>query len=128
MAKTTSKSKQSYYTNYKSSAKWKTNRKARLLKTLAAQPANAEQINAALGNMVYRRKTPTVSRWSRSVRRQALLFKYFGCKAPLDAFSNNPKVSAQARVGMALWYERRQLAPVEGKVDFSLGARLQGNR
>jgi IS30 family transposase len=66
MAKTTSKSKQGYYSNYKANSRWKTNRERKLKKLQKLQPNNP-QIAEALKNMVYRRKTPgTVGQWSKT--------------------------------------------------------------
>ena len=53
-----SKTRENYFAQYKSSQKWKANREAKLLRQLKLQPGNSEQIEAAIGNLVYRRQTP----------------------------------------------------------------------
>lgn len=121
MAKTASKSKQAYFTQYKNTSKWASNRKRKLEKQLRLQPSNAEQIKAAIGRVSYRRGTPKNPQWSHSAIRIAKLFKYFAGYAPADLFSSNPKVQSAA-----LQYhnpERVWRELPEGKVSFSLAAR-----
>lgn len=128
MAKTTSKSKTSYYSLYKTSSRWSSNRKRKLERQLKLQPGNEQQIKAAIGNISYRRGTPKNRVWSASARRTARLFKQFAGYAPINLFSSNPKVQASA-----LQYhnpERVFNDLPEGKVSFSLAARAhdkQGN-
>lgn len=121
MAKTVSKSKQAYYTQYKSSSKWASNRKRRLERELKRNPNNAEQIKAAIGNISYRRGTPKTQVWSHSAIRIAKLFKYFSGRASVDLFSSNPKVQAQA---LQAFNPDRQFTDLPNdKVSFSLAAR-----
>ena len=121
MANTTSKSQASYYSNYKSTTRWKANRLRKLAKTLKAQPNN-KNIKAAMDNIVYRRKTPTTSIWSHSNIRVAQLIKEFSGKCPHAIFSSNPKVAAEAMQGT--W---RNLPPQKwGQVSFKLGDRSHG--
>lgn len=123
MAKTTSKSKTSYYSNYKSSTRWKTNRQRKLLKLLKTQPENKD-IKRAIDNMIYRRKTPKTQVWSKSNIRAARLIKEFSGRCPHEIFSSNIKVAAPAL--QATW---RNLQPNElpqGKVSFRLGDRSHG--
>ena len=121
MAKTVSKSKQSYYALYKSTSRWASNRKRRLERELRRQPGNEAQIRAALGRISYRRGTPKTAQWSHSAVRIAKLFKMFSGQASHDLFSSNPKVQAQA----LQWFNtNRQFTNLpEGKVNFSLAAR-----
>lgn len=129
MAKTTSKSKSTYYTQYKSSSRWAANRKRKLEQQLKLQPGNEEQIKKAIGNISYRRKTPKGRVWAHSQRRIAILFKEFRGSASIDLFSSNPKVQAQALQHFD--HERKFFNLPEGKVDFSLAARAhdkQGKR
>lgn len=122
----TSKAKQDYYARYKSTNKWKSNREAKLLRQLKLQPGNAEQINAAIGNIEYRRKTPNSSMWSSSKRRMAQLLKEFSGSAKHECFSSNAKVSEVAI--QTTWRKHDNGTVPQGKVDFSLAARLQGNK
>lgn len=121
MAKTASKSKQAYFTQYKSSSRWAANRKRKLERQLKLQPGNAEQIKSAIGRISYRRGTPKAPQWSHNAIRIAKLFKYFTGQAPIALFSSNPKLQAAA-----LQYHNPSRVfdnLPEGKVSFSLAAR-----
>lgn len=87
---------QAQSSNYKTSKRWETNRKRKLLRALKRNPGNAEQINAALANIYYRRKTPTNRFWNSTRRQQAELFKLVQGAVNMDMFSNNEKVSGPA--------------------------------
>lgn len=129
MAKTSSKSKTAYYSQYKTASRWAANRKRKLERQLKLQPGNTEQITKAIGNISYRRGTPKNPVWSHSNRRIAVLFKYFSGRAPVELFSSNPKVQAQALQSFNPAREFYNLP--QGKVDFSLAARAhnkQGTR
>ena len=120
-----SKSKTSYYSNYKASSKWQSNRKRKLLKQLKLQPNN-EQIKDALVNIKYRRKTPSQkAMWSKTNIRTAKLFKLFTGKASVDLFSSNPKTQAFALMQKT---DNTHRVKVDGKVSFSLGARAHDAR
>lgn len=86
--KSTSKSQEAYYARYKSGKIWERNRERKLRRALKRNPENAEQINKALNNIQYRRKTPTTSYWSSSRRRVAELFKLFTGKVPKVALEH----------------------------------------
>ena len=122
----TSKSKQDYYARYKASNKWKSNRERKLLRQLELNPNNAEQINKAMGNIAYRRRKPEVRVWSSSMRRAAQLLRQFSGSAKQECFSSNQKIAETAI--MTTWRIHDKGTLPEGKVDFSLGARLQGNK
>ncbi|CAB5218741.1 hypothetical protein UFOVP218_108 [uncultured Caudovirales phage] len=120
-----SKSKTSYYSNYKASSKWQSNRKRKLLKQLKLQPNN-EQVKDALVNIKYRRKTPSQkAMWSKTNIRTAKLFKLFTGKASVDLFSSNPKTQAFALMQKT---DNTHRVKVDGKVSFSLGARAHDAR
>lgn len=120
-----SKSKTSYYSNYKASSKWQSNRKRKLLKQLKLQPNN-EQVKDALVNIKYRRKTPSQkAMWSKTNIRTAKLFKLFTGKASVDLFSSNPKTQAFALMQKT---DNTHRVKVDGKVSFSLGARAHDTR
>ncbi len=119
MAKTASKSKQGYYSNYKANSRWKTNRERKLKKLLKLHPNNL-QLAEALKNITYRRKTPgTNGQWSKTNIRVAQLFKLFTGLASHDLFSSNEKVQSAA---LSL-RGNRQNPKIEGRVSFQLGAR-----
>ena len=120
-----SKSRQVYATLYKSSTRWATNRKIKLTRALKQQPNN-EQIKDALANIKYRRHTPNGKTvWSHSNIRLAKLFKEFTGRASVDLFSSNPKVQAAA---LAYRPDASNLKVIEGKVNFSLGARAHDSK
>jgi hypothetical protein len=123
-AGTRSKSQEAYYASYKASSKWKTNRERRLKRTVKEQPNN-EQARLALQSLVYRRKTPNTNKWSHGDIRIAKLFKEFIGYVDELIFNSNEKVRAAA-----LSASKRKVFEKlpEGKVDFTLGARLQGIR
>lgn len=123
MAKTTSKSKQSYYSNYKASSRWKTNRLRKLNKLLKTQPNNLD-IKRAIDSIVYRRKAPTTSIWSHSNIRMAKLIKEFSGKCPHGIFSSNPKTASEYL--QSTWRDIPVHELPQGKVSFSLGARSHG--
>lgn len=123
MAKTTSKSKTNYYSVYKSTSRWKTNRLRKLAKLLKTQPDNKD-IKAAMDNIVYRRKTPNTSMWSKSQIRQAKLIREFSGSCPHEVFSSNPKVAAPAL--QATWRNVQPNERHEVKVSFRLGDRSHG--
>jgi hypothetical protein len=115
----TSKAREAYYSNYKSQNKWKSNREARLLRELKRNPNNSAQIEEAIANLKYRRKTPTTQMWSKGNIAKAKLLKEFSGSAPIACFSSNDKIAAEA---IAKLHRNQHILP-EGKVDFSLAAR-----
>ena len=119
------KARQAYAALYKSSTRWATNRKIKLTRVLKQQPNN-EQIKDALANIKYRRKTPTTKTvWSHDNIRIAKLFKEFTGRASADLFSSNPKVQSGALAYRRDWDKVRV---IEGKVNFSLGARAHDSK
>lgn len=125
MASSASKSRQAYSNLYKSSTRWATNRKIKLTRVLKQQPNN-EQVKDALANIKYRRHTPNGKTvWSHSNIRIAKLFKEFTGRASPDLFSSNPKVQAAA---LAYRPDSDKLRVIEGKVNFSLGARAHDSK
>jgi hypothetical protein len=120
-----SKSKQAYAALYKSSTRWATNRKLKLTRVLKQQPNN-EQVKDALANIKYRRHTPNSKTvWSHTNIRLAKLFKEFTGRASVDLFSSNPKVQASA---LAYRPDADKWKVIEGKVNFSLGARAHDSK
>lgn len=96
MAKARSKTAEGNAAQYKTSQTWKVNRTKRLERDLKNNPSNEKQIMDALGNMVYRRKTPTNPFWSSTRRNQARLFKLFTGRVNIAMFSNNEKLANEA--------------------------------
>jgi hypothetical protein len=123
MANTTSKSKQSYYSNYKASSRWKTNRLRKLNKLLKEQPNNKD-IKRAIDNIVYRRKTPNTTIWNSSNIRVAKLIKEFSGKCPHGIFSSNPKTASEHL--QTTWRSIPVHELPQGKVSFSLETRSHG--
>jgi hypothetical protein len=120
-----SKSKQAYAALYKSSTRWATNRKIKLTRVLKQQPNN-EQVKDALANIKYRRQTPSSKTvWSHNNIRLAKLFKEFTGRASVDLFSSNPKVQAGALAYRRDW---DNVKVIEGRVNFSLGARAHDSK
>ena len=117
-----SKTRENYFAQYKSSQKWKANREAKLLRQLKLQPGNSEQIEAAIGNLVYRRQTPQNPQWSHTMIREAKLFKEFSGSAPIQCWSSNPKIREVAIAKLGRDWSQHVLP--EGKVDFSLAYRI----
>jgi hypothetical protein len=125
VAKSGSKSQEGYYSSYKSSNKWQSNRKRKLEKLLKTQPNN-EQIKQALKNLKYRRKIPQgKSMWTKQNIQTAKLFKLFTGRASHDLFSSNPQVQAAAL--MTRSDSSKHKVP-EGKVSFRLGARAHDSK
>lgn len=124
MAKSPSKSKQNYAAVYKSSSRWQSNRKRKLLKQLKLQPDN-EQVKLALENITYRRKTPKAQEWSKTAIQIAKLFKLFQGHVNPQIFSSNPKVQAAALMSHN---NKQRTNEVKGKVNFTLGARAHDGK
>jgi len=125
MASSGSKAKQAYAALYKSSTRWATNRKIKLTRVLKQQPNN-EQVKDALANIKYRRHTPnTKTVWSHGNIRLAKLFKEFTGRASADLFSSNPKIQSGALAYRRDW---DKVKVIEGKVNFSLGARAHDSK
>jgi translation initiation factor 2 alpha subunit (eIF-2alpha) len=116
-------SKVSQANNYKTSRRWESNRIRRLKKLLAKHPNN-KQLELAIKNVHYRRKTPKNQEWSKTQIYIAKLFKMFAGYVDRDMFSNNEKLSQQA----TLRYHPHPdyVAPKwSEKSMFSIGARAQ---
>lgn len=122
--KSRSKGAEQQASSYKANKRWETNRKARLERTIKAQPNN-EQAKLALKGMVYRRKTPTTRVWSASWIRVAKIFKEFTGRFDPAIMSSNPEVAkaALARPGP----KTANYVPLPAKDMFTLGTRVMGN-
>ena len=95
MANKSGTGKQAQAANYKSAKRWETNRMRKLLRAQKRNPNNP-QIETALKNIHYRRKTPTSPMWTSSRRRLAVLMKEFKGVCHPEIFSTNEKVSVPA--------------------------------
>jgi len=119
LGKSISKSQQGYYSNYKATSRWKTNRERKLKNLIKLHPNNL-QLESALKNIVYRRKKPgTTGSWSKTNIHVAKLFKLFTGRADPQLFSSNPKIQSAA----LMLRGSRQYKVQEGKVNFTLSAR-----
>jgi hypothetical protein len=116
-------SKVSQANNYKTQKLWERNRTRRLKRLLITQPNN-EQVLKALGNIHYRRKTPTTPFWSKTRINQARLFKMFCGFVDMNMFSNNEKVSNPALLTKGP-YSEFKAPPANEKTMFSLGERAR---
>lgn len=109
--------------NYKANNTQAKNRKRKLEKQLKLQPTN-EQVRLALGNIGYRRKTPTKREWSASWIRVAKLFKMFEGRFDRNIMSANPAISSAALQGRKENVQHAKLPPVRADRFFSLAARV----
>lgn len=121
MANKTSKSREGYYSAYKASSRWKTNRERKLLKLLKEQPNNKD-IPEALANIKYRRRKPTSRMWSKTTKRLAQMFKEITGSCPHAVFSSNPKIAEPALAALRRNFDPKSLP--QGKVSFKLGDRV----
>jgi hypothetical protein len=117
-------SKVSQANNYKTQKLWEKNRTRRLKKLLVTQPNN-EQVLKALGNIHYRRKTPTTPFWSKSMIQQARLFMMFCGKVDMNMFSKNEKLSGPALFTKGSRTVEYVVPPANEKTMFSLGERAR---
>lgn len=121
MANKVSKNRQNAYAAYKAVNRWKTNREAKLLRALKANPNNL-QIEAAIKNISYRRRTPKASFWSHSTKKSAQMIKEFCGSCPHTVFSSNKVVAIAALANLG-----RDSLPKGEKhnkpVDFSIKGR-----
>jgi hypothetical protein len=124
MAKTSSKSKQAQYDLYKSKQTWKANRERKLLRALQKNPGNAKQIETAIKNITYRRKTPKTKVWSKTKIKVAQLMRQVCGSCPHDIFSSNQKVADQVLASLRTTFNPKTLGDL--KVSFKLGDRLHG--
>jgi hypothetical protein len=124
MAKSSSKGKQTQYDLYKSKQTWKHNRERKLLRALQKNPGNAKQIEAAIKNITYRRKTPKASIWTKTKIKIAQLVKFACGSCPHDIFSSNQKLADQSLASLRSTFDPKTLGDL--KVSFKLGDRLHG--
>jgi hypothetical protein len=124
MAKSSSKGKQTQYDLYKSKQTWKHNRERKLLRALQKNPGNAKQIEAAIKNITYRRKTPKASIWTKTKIKTAQLIKFACGSCPHDIFSSNTKLADQSLASLRSTFDPKTLGDL--KVSFKLGDRLHG--
>lgn len=125
--KSRSKTAEQYFSQYKTSKRWETNRKRKLAKVLKEQPTN-QQVKDAMSGMVYRRKTPNTPQWSASAKRIAQMYKSIAGYFHRDILSNDHKLQLAATK-----LTRKQRTPEikdtqQFKSFFALGNRLQGIR
>jgi hypothetical protein len=90
-----SNKKSSGTTLYQSTNKFAENRKRKLLKQKKLQPNN-KQLDTALADIHWRRKTPKTKVWSKSAIRLAKLFGEFSGSFDKDILSSNPKIAQEA--------------------------------
>ena len=125
MAKTSSKGKQTQYDLYKSKQTWKANRERKLLRALQKNPGNAKQIETAIKNITYRRKTPKNKIWNKTKIKAAQLIRQVCGSCPHDIFSSNQKLADQTLASLRTTFNPKTLGDL--KVSFKLGDRLHGS-
>lgn len=116
-------SKVSQSNNYKNSKTWERNRVKKLTKLFLQHPNNL-QLEQAIKNVRYRRKTPKVRFWSKTRIYQAYLFKMFVGKVDMDMFSNNEKLNTAALLTKGPHTDFKGPTQPE-KVMFQLGTRAR---
>lgn len=98
--KVTSKHQKDLYATYKASNKFEVNRKKKLQRQLKLNPGNAAQIEAALKNISYRRKTPKKANDTTPKTRNTQLPKFVGIP---EKVMNRIKYRAHDGKGNLLW-------------------------
>jgi hypothetical protein len=121
--KTSSKSQQAQYQLYQTQSRWKTNRERKLLRALERNPNN-KQIEAALKNIKYRRKTPKTQVWTKTKIKTAQLLKQVCGSCPPGIFNSNQKIADQTLASLRSHFDPKTLGDL--KVSFKLGDRLHG--
>jgi hypothetical protein len=124
MAKSSSKGKQAQYDLYKTKQTWKSNRERKLLRALQKNPGNAKQIEAAIKNITYRRKTPKTQVWTKTKIKTAQLLKQACGSCPIEVFNSNQKIADQTLASLRTTFNPKTLGDL--KVSFKLGDRLHG--
>lgn len=131
MAIKTSKSSESYFSRYKQSGLYATNRKRRLERVARQQPNNA-QIPLAIKSLTsYRRRTPKEAYWSHQMIETAKLYKLFVGVFDKGVFSQKPEdQEAARRVRNINLFDNKSKVVVQKKQisDFSLAARAHDGR
>lgn len=124
MAIKTSKNKEAYYAKYQVGKVAERNRRIKLERQLVLQPNNAEQIQLAIKNISYRRKTPKAPFWSHQMVNTAKLFKHFVGVFDKGVFSTTPEASAAAvRVRNNNLFSVKNNQKVKNVSMFSIGER-----
>ena len=121
--KTKSKSATSQSNNYKTNNRQAKNRKFKLEKQLKLQPNN-KQIEMALKDIHYRRKTPKKREWSASWIRVAKIFKLFEGRFDRDIMSANPAISTAALQNRKENMQPSKTRSMSDKNFFSIAARV----
>jgi hypothetical protein len=96
----------------------------KLLRALQKNPENAKQIEAAIKNITYRRKTPKTTPWNKTKIKSAQLIKQVCGSCPHDVFSSNQKLADQTLASLRSNFDPKTLGDL--KVSFKLGDRLHG--
>jgi hypothetical protein len=125
---TKNKASDGHFATYKANKTWEKNRKARLERTLKAQPTNQQVKDALKGGLVYRRKTPTKATWSHSAKAAAQLYKMFNGNFDMNIMSYDPKLQHAATQKPVNPEFKAVKETSQYKSFFALGARLQGIR
>lgn len=114
--KRTSASDKSHHLTYKTQQIWAKNRKIKLERALKKNPEN-KQIEAALKNISYRRKTPTTQVWSHTDKAMAQLIKQISGFCDKNIFHPNKDIREVAY---------RNILAKQVKVPSTLGINTKG--
>lgn len=98
MAIKRSKSAEMYFTKYKTGKVYEVNRRKKLEKLLLENPNN-KQIELALKDIHYRRKTPKTHPWTHQKRAQVILNKVFEKAGKLLITLPEPKYKSMNALG-----------------------------
>ena len=128
-ASKTSKGQEGYYARYKSGGVHAKNRRTKLARLLKQQPENV-QIQNAIKDINYRRKTPGANTWSHSGIALAKVFKEFCGHFDKNILSTNPKMAGEALQKLSTNKANFELpekvkASISNRHMFSLMARMK---
>jgi len=119
-----SKSQEAYYARYKSTLFAK-NRKRKLERVLREQPNN-EQVQNALKDIHYRRKTPNTTMWTATDKRMAQMLRSWTGSFDMGILSSNPKVAQDALAGLGSRATvQKQDDTIQARHMFSFKARVK---
>lgn len=120
-SKTNSKSSQASL--YETTKRWEKNRTKKLT-ALALKHPNNKDLEKALNNISYRRKTPKSRVWSKTKIKVAQLFKRYVGRVDTAIFNNNEKISIPAHFTSGPHSKTKYVQPNQ-KTMFSLGERVK---
>jgi hypothetical protein len=125
--KKASKSNEAYFARYKTNNVHAKNRARKLQKLQKEQPNNT-QIDAALKDIRYKRRTPKAEVWSHSMIATAKLFKLFTGKVDKGLFHPDPLVqTAATKTRKAAIFDNYKAPVLNQNTMFSIKERAHSN-